>query len=107
MHQRKSCHCFMLSDRALSTRGKGKPVDMLDSLCKQYKECVHCAKSEFGEECIPEMVKYKWGVNKKGESVIVSKDDLKPEIKKKSAIGTRKILAKVPCSNAIFNMPLL
>ena len=56
----------MLSDRALSTRGKGKPVDMLDSLCKQYKECVYCAKSEFGEECIPEMIKYKWGVNKKG-----------------------------------------
>ena len=97
----------MLSDRALSTRGKGKPVDMLDSLCKQYKECVHCAKSEFGEECIPEMVKYKWGVNKKGKSFNLLKDDLKPEIKKKFAIGTRKILAKAPCFSAIINMPLL
>ena len=97
----------MLSDRALSTRGKGKPVDMLDSLCKQYKECVHCAKSEFGEECIPEMVKYKWGVNKKGKSINVLKDDLKPEIKKKSAIGIRKIRAKAPCFSAIINMLLL
>ena len=29
----------MLSDRAMSTRGVGKPVDELDSLCKLYKEC--------------------------------------------------------------------
>ena len=52
----------MLSDRAMSTRGKGKPVDELDSLCKLYKECVHCAKMEFGPECIPEAVKYNWDV---------------------------------------------
>jgi hypothetical protein len=52
----------MLSDRAMSTRGKGKPVDELDSLCKLYKECIHCAKMEFGNECIPEAVKYNWEV---------------------------------------------
>lgn len=57
------CHCLMLSDRAMSTRGSGKPVDELDSLCKLYKECVHCAKMEFGEDCIPEAVKYNWDVN--------------------------------------------
>jgi len=56
------CHCLMLSDRAMSTRGKGKPVDELDTLCKQYKECIHCAKMEFGNECIPEAVKYNWEV---------------------------------------------
>jgi len=60
------CHCLMLSDRAMSTRGKGKPVDELDSLCKLYKECIHCAKMEFGNECIPEAVKYNWDV-KNGE----------------------------------------
>lgn len=60
------CHCLMLSDRAMSTRGVGRPVDELDSLCKDYKECVHCAKMEFGNECIPEAVKYKWFVNENG-----------------------------------------
>jgi len=63
------CHCLMLSDRAMSTRGKGRPVDELDSLCKQYKECVHCAKLEFGPECIPEAVKYGWEVNSKGKVI--------------------------------------
>lgn len=58
------CHCLMLSDRAMSTRGVGKPVDELDALCKLYKECVHCAKKEFGSECIPEAVKYDWKVTK-------------------------------------------
>ena len=52
----------MLSDRGLSTRGKGKPVDELDTICKTYKECVHCAKKEFGPECIPEKVQYGWQV---------------------------------------------
>lgn len=61
----------MLSDRAMSTRGKGKPVDELDSICKQYKECVHCTKLEFGQECIPEFVKYEWEVN--GSGNVVSK----------------------------------
>lgn len=65
------CHCLMLSDRAMSTRGSGKPVDGLDSLCKLYKECVHCAKQEFGEECIPEAIKYNWEVN--GNGKVVSK----------------------------------
>ena len=54
----------MLSDRAMSTRGTGKPVDELDTLCKQYKECVFCAKQEFGDECIPERKKYKWQLSK-------------------------------------------
>jgi hypothetical protein len=63
------CHCLMLGDRAMSTRGVGKPVDRLDSLCKDYKECVHCAKMEFGNECIPEGVKYRWEVNNKGKVV--------------------------------------
>lgn len=63
------CHCLMLSDRAMSTRGVGKPVDELDSLCKLYKECVHCAKMEYGPECIPEAVKYRWDVNSDGKVV--------------------------------------
>jgi len=61
------CHCLMLHDRAMSTRGKGEPVDQLDSLCKRYKECVHCAKTQFGDECIPEAVRYKWAVTRQGD----------------------------------------
>merc|ERR1711933_8677 len=50
------CHCLMLSDRAMSTRGKGKPVDELDSLCKLYKECVHCAKMASSSQREPHRV---------------------------------------------------
>jgi len=66
-HWYYGCHCLMLSDRAMSTRGRGKPVDELDVQCKKYKECVHCAKLEFGSECIPERVKYEWTVGNNGE----------------------------------------
>ena len=33
------------------------------------KECVHCAKMEYGPECIPEAVKYRWDVNSDGKVV--------------------------------------
>ena len=71
---------MMLSDKALSARGKGKPVDELDSLCKLYKDCVHCAKMEFGKECNPEAVKYDWDVNDEGTKFVLEN----PENFKKS-----------------------
>lgn len=52
------CHCLMLGDRPMSDMGKGAPVDALDSVCKQYKECLKCARDEFGDECIGEFVEY-------------------------------------------------
>ncbi|CAG5080363.1 Oidioi.mRNA.OKI2018_I69.PAR.g9556.t1.cds [Oikopleura dioica] len=52
------CHCFFLGDRPMTQMGKGAPVDALDSVCKQYKECLKCAREEFGEMCIGEFVSY-------------------------------------------------
>jgi len=52
------CHCFFLGDRPMSDMGKGAPVDALDSVCKQYKECLKCARDEHGEMCIGEFVRY-------------------------------------------------
>lgn len=52
------CHCFFLGDRPMSDMGKGSPVDALDATCKQYKECLKCARDEFGDMCIGEFVRY-------------------------------------------------
>ena len=42
----------------MSDPGMGQPVDALDGLCKQYKDCLKCARMEHGESCLGEMVKY-------------------------------------------------
>jgi len=52
------CNCFLLGDRPMSDPGMGQPVDALDGLCKQYKDCLKCARMEHGESCLGEMVKY-------------------------------------------------
>lgn len=52
------CNCPALGDRPLSDPGKGAPVDALDKVCQKFKRCTKCAKMEFGEECISEMVSY-------------------------------------------------
>ena len=41
--------------------GKGKPVDALDAVCKAHKECIHCARQEYGEKCIPDFKRYQFG----------------------------------------------
>ena len=51
------CNCLNVGDRAMSDPGYGKPVDDLDAVCKKYKDCVKCAKQEFGEMCIGEFVR--------------------------------------------------
>lgn len=61
------CNCLILGDRPMSEAGLGPPVDDLDASCKKYKECLKCAKMEFGDQCISEFVKYKFLV--KGEGV--------------------------------------
>ena len=45
----------------MSDPGLGRPVDALDAVCKQYKDCQKCARDEFGELCIGEFVQYKYG----------------------------------------------
>jgi len=55
------CNCLILGDRPMSDPGHGPPVDALDVVCKAYKDCQQCAKAEYGEQCIGEFVKYKYG----------------------------------------------
>lgn len=57
------CHCFVIGDRPMSDMGHGVPIDPLDKVCKKYKECLKCAREEYGEECIGEFVKYKYGIS--------------------------------------------
>jgi len=66
------CQCLILGDRPMSDPGHGPPVDELDSVCKQYKDCQKCARITHGESCIGEFVKYKFGIGNNGP---VCRDD--------------------------------
>merc|ERR1711881_732550 len=55
------CNCLILGDRPMSDPGHGPPVDALDTVCKAYKDCVKCARMTYGDMCIGEFVKYKYG----------------------------------------------
>ena len=57
------CNCHVLGDRPMSDPGFGPPVDRLDSVCKQYKDCNKCAREKFGDTCIGEIVQYRYGPN--------------------------------------------
>ena len=56
------CNCQLLGDMPLSQPGLGKPVDELDSVCKTYKDCLKCARREFGDGCLAEFVRYDFSV---------------------------------------------
>merc|ERR1712176_730368 len=56
------CNCLILGDRPMSDPGHGPPIDPLDVVCKTYKDCLKCARMEFGDQCIGEFVKYRYGV---------------------------------------------
>merc|ERR1711868_297757 len=55
------CNCLILGDRPMSDPGHGPPVDALDTVCKQYKDCQKCARATHGDSCIGEFVRYKYG----------------------------------------------
>lgn len=59
------CNCLILGDRPMSDPGLGKPVDELDVVCKAYKDCVKCVQMEYGETCIGEFKRYRYGLNQK------------------------------------------
>jgi len=61
------CQCLMLGDRPMSEPGVGPPIDALDQVCKQYKDCLRCAREEFGEMCIGEFQRYSYGGKRKGD----------------------------------------
>ena len=44
----------------MSHPGYGRPVDALDRICKEYRNCVRCSKDTHGDSCIPEFTKYRW-----------------------------------------------
>ena len=39
----------------------GKAIDPLDHGCKVYRDCQRCARFQFGQECIGEFHKYRYG----------------------------------------------
>lgn len=58
------CNCLMLGDRPMSDPGHGPPVDPLDHVCKQYKDCLKCAMEQHGDTCIGEFTRYKFSTNR-------------------------------------------
>jgi len=56
------CNCFQLGDTPLSaSQVHGRPVDLLDNVCKKYKACQKCVRNKQGNECRGETVKYQLG----------------------------------------------
>lgn len=56
------CWCFQMGDYPLRI-GNGSPVDNVDKICKQQKECYQCAKKDMAEldqSCLPEETSYKF-----------------------------------------------
>ena len=52
------CNCLMLGDRPISEMGKGKPVDELDTVCRNYKQCQKCVREEYGQVNFGKFLKY-------------------------------------------------
>lgn len=52
------CNCFAVGDRPLSgSTIRGPPVDALDQMCKDYKDCLSCAMEKYGKDkCVPEFI---------------------------------------------------
>lgn len=65
------CNCLMLS--TLGESGHGPAVDMIDSTCKKYKDCIRCVSMEYGEVCVEDDLKYRIRETNKGD--ISCKDD--------------------------------
>ena len=55
----------------------GEPVDILDGICKKYRQCLNCAQKEHGANCIPEYFDNPKGSykTKKKNGEIICKDD--------------------------------
>ena len=49
-----------LGDSPMSGQGHGKPVDVLDVVCKRYKDCQRCARDRHGALCFDEFVRYRY-----------------------------------------------
>jgi len=47
----------------MSEPGKGPAVDPLDAACRDYKDCVKCAKLKHGNYCIGENIRYSYNNN--------------------------------------------
>merc|ERR1711953_906825 len=69
------CQCLILGDRPMSDPGHGPPIDELDSVCKQYKDCQKCARMRHGEFCIGEFVEYGLRWNRNSGAPVCKDDD--------------------------------
>ena len=56
---------FCVGDRPMSDPGHGPPIDALDKVCKAYKDCLKCARMQYGESCIGEFHAYEFGRKRK------------------------------------------
>lgn len=63
------CNCLIIGDRPMTDPGFGPPVDDLDRVCKVYKDCLKCARRQFGDECINEFTRYNFRKNIKLHTV--------------------------------------
>lgn len=54
------CNCQFLDGRPLASAGSGHPVDPLDQVCKQYRDCQKCVQMDDGADCNVENVDWEY-----------------------------------------------
>jgi len=98
------CNCLILGDRPMSDPGYGPPVDALDSVCKEYKDCVKCARMKHGDSCIGEFVKYRYGYTN-GQAVCKDKgNSCKRDLCECDAMFARKHVGKTDVFDNKYHM---
>ena len=90
----------------MSDPGYGPPVDALDSVCKEYKDCVKCARMKHGDSCIGEFVKYRYGYTN-GQAVCKGNYQTRPYYTGPLLylIQTRVTAANATCASATPCLP--
>ena len=56
------CNCITVGENPKSAPGYGSPVDELDQSCKQYKDCIKCSMAKYGDQCIGELIQYRFNL---------------------------------------------
>ena len=47
------CHCIFPGDRPMTQMGFGKPLDGIDTVCRNWKLCQRCVREQHGEVFTP------------------------------------------------------
>jgi hypothetical protein len=87
----------------MSSPGRGQPVDELDQICHQYKQCQLCARRVQGSECIGEFVKYNMEIVKQDRAKVPICYDSPGTCKRLLCECDKQFASALPKANRSYN----